>query len=645
MRTTSWRAIAVVGAACVAAGVLANVGVADAASPWNSGTGVIGNRVWSDLDRDGIQDATEPGLPDRTVTLYSEDLQLLARGTTGPGGWWGYTNLALGRCYVVEIGRVAGDVFTYPQQGTETARDSDADASGRMKVCVSPSSPTRNDIDAGVYSSLPKWQNGTAQIGNRVWNDVDRDGIQDSNEPGIEGARIGIDRLDSGDDMDAVGLTGPGGWFGFSQLSAGCYRIVIPYPELGGPVPTLQRKGTDSTRDSDIGPQRSTQDVCVTAGEVRTDIDVGLHSLQPATDPDRLALPQLTGVASVSAGGDVTCATMVNTQVRCWGENAAGELAREPENVQESSLPLLIDGVRATGASAGLGSACAALTDGGASCWGLFPSWGFTDPMPKRLDNLTLVTSVTGGLFGGCARRMDSTASCWGFSWEGQLGDGGPVSPGEGSWRGPGAVVALGDAAKVSRRANHTCALRSSGAVACWGGGVEGQLGRGTNVPASSPANVVGIADAVDVATNYLTSCAARRDGSVWCWGYGRNGLLGSATEFDSPVPVKVAGVAGATSVGMGVGFACALRGADGSVVCWGDEASRGQRGDGTTTANPQPTKVVLNERAISLSVGQSHACVVTTRQTVKCWGSNLRGALGDASGVDRATPVDVLTR
>ena len=137
--------------------------------------------------------------------------------------------------------------------------------------------------------------------------------------------------------------------------------------------------------------------------------------------------------------------------------------------------------------------------------------------------------------------------------------------------------------------------------------------------------------------------CAFMNDGSVQCWGRNALGQLGDGTTADSLNPVVVQGITNALSVDTGAGrtHQCALL-MDGSVKCWGGNYY-GTIGDGTYdwySGKLQPTAVVektsgdLITDAVAISVADYHSCVVRRQDnlSVWCWGWNGSGQHGDGS-------------
>jgi alpha-tubulin suppressor-like RCC1 family protein len=148
----------------------------------------------------------------------------------------------------------------------------------------------------------------------------------------------------------------------------------------------------------------------------------------------------------------------------------------------------------------------------------------------------------------------------------------------------------------------------------------------------------------VSVSAGGAASCALFTDGTVECWGDNSNGQLGTQTlEFVSPSPVPVAGLARVRSVSVGDGTICALIDPEGSVRCLGSNFN-GRLGNGSTDPSSVfPVQVTGITGAVAISVGGPHSCAVISDGSIRCWGSNQFGALGNGqSGGFSSTPVAV---
>lgn len=83
-----------------------------------------------------------------------------------------------------------------------------------------------------------------------------------------------------------------------------------------------------------------------------------------------------------------------------------------------------------------------------------------------------------------------------------------------------GAVEGLQDAIAIAVGEDHCCALRSSGAVVCWGSNTQGALGDGTDRMRLVPGPVVGLGPALALAVGEQHSCAlGSAPAQVQCWG------------------------------------------------------------------------------------------------------------------------------
>jgi len=109
---------------------------------------------------------------------------------------------------------------------------------------------------------------------------------------------------------------------------------------------------------------------------------------------------------------------------------------------------------------------------------------------------------------------------------------------------GSGATeVGSSDWRQVSAGFSHTCGIRSSGRLYCWGSDEYGRLGNGgADSNASTPVQVAGGAtNWASVTAGSYHTCALRTTGRLYCWGRDANGQLGdNATLANQPTPVEV---------------------------------------------------------------------------------------------------------
>jgi len=133
----------------------------------------------------------------------------------------------------------------------------------------------------------------------------------------------------------------------------------------------------------------------------------------------------------------------------------------------------------------------------------------------------------------------------------------------------------------------------------------------------------------VAVSAGESYTCALMSDSTGRCWGHNLHGQLGDGSYTRSSlVPVTVSGLTGSVAISAGAHHACALL-SDGTVKCWGAN-NFGQLGDGTDTESKVPVAVSDLSGAVAVSAGGLHTCAVLSDETVKCWGLNNHGQLGD---------------
>ena len=215
--------------------------------------------------------------------------------------------------------------------------------------------------------------------------------------------------------------------------------------------------------------------------------------------------------------------------------------------------------------------------------------------------------------------------------------DGGSICDGVGECvRLP--VISLGD--------SHSCALTPTGKAKCWGLGTYGRIGDNATTNRLVPVQVSGIdSDATSIGAGGTHSCAVTSGGQAKCWGYNNYGQLGDASTTNGLVPQPVLGLnSNILAVAVGGYHACALTSA-GSVKCWGRN-NYGQIGDGTSGTSATkyaPTQVDgLESGIVAITAGNYHTCALTSAGAALCWGYNSSYRLGDNTTTTRTTPTAV---
>ena len=120
--------------------------------------GTIGNKVWNDLNRNGIQEPGAIGIEYVAVELHRADGALVATTVTNSLGEYYFLNVVSGEYYLL-FTRPAGYIFTLQNQGGDPQTDSDADpVTGRTATFTLASGQTDNSHDVGYYKRSPQIQ-------------------------------------------------------------------------------------------------------------------------------------------------------------------------------------------------------------------------------------------------------------------------------------------------------------------------------------------------------------------------------------------------------------------------------------------------------------------------------------------------------
>ena len=286
-----------------------------------------------------------------------------------------------------------------------------------------------------------------------------------------------------------------------------------------------------------------------------------------------------TGFSAVSDGLNHTCAIRESGEIECWGRNPVGQ-TDPPAGSDFSAV------------SAGGAHTCALRTSGEIECWG----WNESDVVTVTEDGeKTYIpagrTDAPAGSFsavraGGrhnCAIRAGSgEIECWGDNTVWRFNE--EIQADE-LVHGGQTDAPAGPFVAVSAGAQHTCAIRESGEIECWGWNDVGQ----TDAP-------TGRFSAVSASAKH--TCAIRESGEIECWGRNDYG------QTDAPAGPF-------TAVSAGFWHTCALR-ESGAIACWGAN----DYGQADAPAGP----------FTAVSAGWLHTCALRESGAIECWGDNRYG-------------------
>lgn len=333
--------------------------------------------------------------------------------------------------------------------------------------------------------------------------------------------------------------------------------------------------------------------------------DDGSAQLGVAGSEDRLSpvrVDMLDDWLAVAAGSKHTCAIRSPGALYCWGENSAGQLG--VGDADPRPRPTRVPGHEdfSQVVSGGDGG-CALRADGTLYCWG-DPLRGVRDlsgrPEPTFALEPEIVMGehrfidVSVGAEHRCAVRNTGELYCWGRNTDGQLGAG----TREQARREPSRVGADGDWRSVSAGEHHTCGVRGEGELYCWGRNDYFELGIGPGslddaTQYALPVRVGADSDWSTVATGGFHTCAIKRSGALFCFGRGAEGQLGlGASGRGEPIaiPRLVAPTQRFRRVTLGSFHTCALD-EQRNLSCWGGNTD-GQLGVGDTASRDDPTPV-----------------------------------------------------
>jgi alpha-tubulin suppressor-like RCC1 family protein len=364
--------------------------------------------------------------------------------------------------------------------------------------------------------------------------------------------------------------------------------------------------------------------------------------------------------AAVDVGMNHTCALTTAGRAYCWGDDSSGQLGDGPGSDGGVNPRAVIGGHRFRLIDAGYYSTCAITKSKGALyCWGFndYGQLGIGTHDDDELGNADIEAPARVAGYGWSQVSVGSNTTCgirklktycWGYNEWGSVGNGDHDGTEAGLANVDVPTLVLGEHRfmTVSVGDNTTCAVTFGGDGYCWGTGNNGELGngdfaleddgQGTDADSDIPVSVSGGHRFVDIQTGSESSCGLDQRGRVWCWGETTYGQIGDGSGGPAgfvAVPTRVNASARFVALSGSEAMAystCGLK-ATGVAFCWGwNGDGYGVLGIDSDLAQENfPVQVPGKLRFVSIDIDDYHACGLTTRQRVYCWGLGESGQLG----------------
>ena len=354
---------------------------------------------------------------------------------------------------------------------------------------------------------------------------------------------------------------------------------------------------------------------------------------------------------SITAGDNHTCALLSDKSVVCWGDDSLGQLGDGTN--QGSSTPVEVQGLGAvTSIAAGGNHTCAIKTNKTVACWGSNSSGELGDntfnfrKLPVTVSGLSGIKQISAGRWNTCALTTDGYIYCWGNASRDihVLGDyilnPSPI---------PVLMPNISNAVNVGVGAGHICALLKDKTVWCWGSNVAGALGAegprnqfGDQITQiGNPIKVEGVANVSSLSVGGSSNCVLIAS-KAKCWGDNMWGQTGIDRNKSWGSYIVISPESGRND-GLGLGlqdvqagswyYTCALRKitelpGNNSLTCWGQDQFGVKLAIDPTVDSPIADHFLVG--IMKMTVGLKHGCAILYDQTIKCWGDNLFGQLGN---------------
>jgi alpha-tubulin suppressor-like RCC1 family protein len=381
---------------------------------------------------------------------------------------------------------------------------------------------------------------------------------------------------------------------------------------------------------------------CVDRGEVLGPLELDAGTPTNGGAGGDSGKPVDAVISSIAVGTSHSLAVS-SGRLYAWGLNDAGQLGLGDTVGRHVPTPLASD-IAFASVTAGGDYSCALDEVGAVYCFGANDrgQLGQGDRLerhaPARVVLPVAARALSSNFEHACALLADATLYCWGSNFEGELGQNdsppsskdttaddflSPVQVPGGDW----SYVSAGDGA--------TCGIRFDGTLWCWGRNTGYQLGgASTDAQVRHPLQVGTDTDWLRVESGQQFSFALKREHSLWAWGTnvardatGDGNPLGTESDV-LEVPTRLGSASDWVAVAVRVFHTCAVNRAS-ELWCWGRNIE-GQLGTGDTSVRDEPTRVATSSAEVAVS--WFNTCARSNSGHVLCTGKNEDGEIGDGT-------------
>ncbi|MBB63556.1 MAG: hypothetical protein CMO81_00650 [Waddliaceae bacterium] len=260
-------------------------------------TASLDGQIYEDLNADGIQNIGDVGLAGVTVELFRSNGLFVGSAVSDINGNYSFDGLVEAEYYVH-----VSETSSLKISPFNINNNLDPSSGNSSNILVLDASTTTAPLGA-VYQ--------LGSIGNRVWEDLNNNGLQDSGENGIEGITLHLLDADSSAILETT-TSDTNGLYSFSA-EPGEYRVEIVLPLEYNLSPIDQ--GADDSIDNDFSEfDFRTDTITLSSGEIQDTWDAGLA---PTTLIEGFAFQD----ANANGGLDLGESVFSNLNVRLLGAN------------------------------------------------------------------------------------------------------------------------------------------------------------------------------------------------------------------------------------------------------------------------------------------------------------------------------------